>query len=111
VAIIGNGLPRRFGSRTVPENLGEAFQKASFQIQAYCLMSRHFHLVIETPRGNLCAGMKFNAAQRRSCESKNRVAIARGECDDDGVDRKSVTDGNTGVPSGVRIIYSVDVRD
>lgn len=41
------------------QTLAEACLKAGFQIHAYCLMSNHFHLVVETPRGNLVAGMKW----------------------------------------------------
>ena len=39
--------------------LGEACQKARWQIHAYCLMRNHFHLVVETPEANLVAGMKW----------------------------------------------------
>jgi REP element-mobilizing transposase RayT len=39
--------------------LGEACQKTDWQVQAYCLMGNHFHLVVETPRGNLVAGMQW----------------------------------------------------
>ncbi|MDA1276029.1 MAG: hypothetical protein O2960_18590 [Verrucomicrobia bacterium] len=28
-------------------------------MHAYCLMGNHFHLVVETPQGNLVAGMKW----------------------------------------------------
>jgi putative transposase len=41
------------------ETLGQAAQKTGWQIHAYCLMSNHFHLVLETPRSNLVAGMKW----------------------------------------------------
>ncbi len=41
------------------ETLGEACQKAGWEVQAWCLMRNHFHLVIETPRANLVAGMKW----------------------------------------------------
>ena len=41
------------------DTLGEVCQKAGWQVHAYCLMSNHFHLVIETPRGNLSAGMQW----------------------------------------------------
>src|SRR5258706_15940339 len=41
------------------KTLGEACQKAGFEVHAFCLMSNHFHLVIETPQGNLVAGMKW----------------------------------------------------
>jgi REP element-mobilizing transposase RayT len=39
--------------------LEEACQKTSWQIHSFCLMSNHFHLVIETPSPNLAAGMKW----------------------------------------------------
>src|SRR5580692_2011748 len=41
------------------ETVSEACQKTGWQIHAYCLMSNHFHLVIETPQPNLVAGMKW----------------------------------------------------
>lgn len=39
--------------------LEEAWQKTDWEVQAYCLMRNHFHLVVETPRANLVAGMKW----------------------------------------------------
>ena len=44
---------------TFLKTLGEACAKTAWQIHAYCLMRNHFHLVIETPRANLVAGMKW----------------------------------------------------
>jgi putative transposase len=41
------------------ETLGEACQKTDWQVHAWCLMSNHFHLVIETPRPNLVSGMQW----------------------------------------------------
>src|SRR6516164_4121866 len=41
------------------ETLTEACEKTDWQVHAYCLMSNHFHLVLETPRANLVAGMKW----------------------------------------------------
>jgi len=41
------------------ETLGEACGKTGWQVQAYCLMPNHFHLVVETPQANLSAGMKW----------------------------------------------------
>ena len=41
------------------DTLGEACVKTGWQIHAYCLMGNHFHLVAETPQGNLVAGMKW----------------------------------------------------
>ena len=43
-----------------PERAGDARSLASWQVvHAWCLMSNHFHLVSETPRGNLVGGMKW----------------------------------------------------
>ena len=39
--------------------LAEACRKADWQVHSYCLMGNHFHLVVETPKGNLVAGMKW----------------------------------------------------
>jgi REP-associated tyrosine transposase len=39
--------------------LSETCDKTDWQVHAFCLMSNHFHLVIETPRGNLSDGMKW----------------------------------------------------
>jgi putative transposase len=39
--------------------LAEACAKAGWQVHALCLMPNHFHLVVETPRGDLVAGMKW----------------------------------------------------
>ena len=41
------------------ETLGEACAKTGWQVHAYVLMPNHFHLVLETPRPNLVAGMKW----------------------------------------------------
>ena len=39
--------------------LAEACAKADWQVHAYCLMGNNFHLVVETLKGNLVAGMKW----------------------------------------------------
>jgi REP element-mobilizing transposase RayT len=39
--------------------LGEACMKTGWQVHAYCLMSNHFHMVVETPQPNLSLGMKW----------------------------------------------------
>jgi putative transposase len=39
--------------------LGEACGKTGWQVHALCLMSNHFHLVVETPPPNLVTGMKW----------------------------------------------------
>ncbi|MGO8697555.1 MAG: transposase [Limisphaerales bacterium] len=41
------------------ETLGQACAKTGWQVLAYCLMPNHFHLVVETPQGNLVSGMKW----------------------------------------------------
>ena len=41
------------------ETLGEACGKTQWQVHAFCLMGNHFHLVVETPRANLVAGMRW----------------------------------------------------
>lgn len=41
------------------KTLGEACAKCNWQVHAYCLMSNHFHLVVETPQANLVTGMKW----------------------------------------------------
>jgi len=39
--------------------LGECCGKTDWQVHAWCLMINHFHLVVETPKANLVAGMKW----------------------------------------------------
>jgi REP element-mobilizing transposase RayT len=41
------------------ETLGEACAKTGWWIHAYVLMGNHYHLLVETPEGNLVAGMKW----------------------------------------------------
>jgi len=41
------------------KTLAEACSKTGFKVHAYCLMRNHFHLVVETPNGNLVAGMRW----------------------------------------------------
>ncbi len=41
------------------DSLQTACEKTGWQIHAYCLMPNHFHLIPETPSGNLVAGMKW----------------------------------------------------
>ncbi len=41
------------------KTLAEACQKTSSQVHTYSLMRDHFHLVVETPNGNLVAGMRW----------------------------------------------------
>src|SRR5438067_8767831 len=39
--------------------LDQTCRRTGWQIHAYCLMDNHFHLVVETPRGNLSTGMQW----------------------------------------------------
>ena len=39
------------------KTLAESCQKTGWQVHAYCLMRNHYHLVLETPKANLVAGM------------------------------------------------------
>ena len=41
------------------KTLAEACQKTRWQVHAFCLMSNHYHLVVETPNANLVAGMAW----------------------------------------------------
>jgi len=41
------------------ETLGESCGKTDWRVHAFCLMSNHYHLVVETPKANLVAGMKW----------------------------------------------------
>src|SRR5438445_13107251 len=54
-AIFEDDLDRRL----FMETLAEACEKTDWQAHAWCLMSNHFHLVVETPRANLVDGMKW----------------------------------------------------
>src|SRR5512143_1057553 len=38
--------------------LAEVAQRFNWVIHAYCLMTNHYHLLIETPDGNLAQGMR-----------------------------------------------------
>jgi len=41
------------------DTLGEACEKTGWRVHAYALMGNHYHLLVETPEGNLVAGMKW----------------------------------------------------
>jgi REP element-mobilizing transposase RayT len=41
------------------ETVGEACEKTGWWVHAYVLMGNHYHLLLETPEGNLVAGMKW----------------------------------------------------
>ena len=39
--------------------LGKTCGKTGWEVQAYCLMSNHWHAVVETPQPNLALGMRW----------------------------------------------------
>jgi len=41
------------------KTVAEACQKTGWQVHAYCLMTNHYHVVLETPEPNLVAGMAW----------------------------------------------------
>ncbi|HWY75166.1 MAG TPA: transposase, partial [Verrucomicrobiae bacterium] len=41
------------------ETLQESHEKTGWLVHAYVLMRNHYHLLVETPEGNLVAGMKW----------------------------------------------------
>jgi REP element-mobilizing transposase RayT len=51
------------GARAAFETcLAEACEKSNWLVHAWCLMSNHYHLALETPEGNLVAGMQWMQA-------------------------------------------------
>jgi putative transposase len=54
--------------------LGEACEKAGWRIHAYVMMNNHYHLLVETPAGNLVAGMKWlQSTYTQRYNSRHRV--------------------------------------
>jgi len=52
-------FPGEEDRRLFMTTLEEACAKTDWQVHAWCLMINHFHLVIETPRANVVAGMQW----------------------------------------------------
>ena len=50
------------------DTLAEACEKTDWEIHAWCLMGNHFHLVTETPRGNLVNGIVMFSRPKRSSD-------------------------------------------
>ena len=58
------------------ETLAEARQRFGLEIHAYCFMPNPYHLLVQTPRGNLARGMRhvnglytaYNRGQIFGCE-------------------------------------------
>jgi putative transposase len=47
------------GRRLYLQTLTEVCEQTGWRIHAYCLMSNHYHLLLETPAANLVDGMKW----------------------------------------------------
>lgn len=41
------------------KTLGEACERTGWRVHSYVLMDNHYHLLLETPEPNLCAGMRW----------------------------------------------------
>lgn len=68
---------RTEGAKAAFENcLFEACVKSSWRLHAYVVMSNHYHLALETPDGNLVAGMQW--LQATFANRFNRLRGARG---------------------------------
>ena len=53
--------------------LGDVCQRYNWIVHAYCLMSNHYHLLVETPDGNLSKGMRqLNGVFTQSMNRKHR---------------------------------------
>ncbi|MFI3198364.1 MAG: transposase, partial [Methylococcaceae bacterium] len=55
--------------------MAEVCQRFNWVIHAYCLMTNHYHLVVETPDGNLSRGMRhLNGVYTQRFNSKHKRA-------------------------------------
>lgn len=55
------------------DTLGQVVETFNWLIHAYCLMDNHYHLLIETPDGNLGKGMRqLNGVYTQTCNRNNR---------------------------------------
>ncbi len=52
----------------------EACQKTGWRVHAYVLMGNHYHLLVETPEGNLVGGMKWlQSAYTQRYNGRHRI--------------------------------------
>ena len=56
--------------REFVSTLGEACAKTGWQIHAWCLMPNHFHLVVETPKGNYPRSAQYGRARKKQFQFK-----------------------------------------
>ena len=55
--------------------LGEVCQRNGWRVHAYVLMSNHYHLLVETPKGNLVSGMHwFQATYTMRYNRRHRLS-------------------------------------
>jgi len=69
------------GRRLFLHTLTEACEQTGWRIHAYCLMSNHYHLLLETPEANLVDGMKWfqgTYTQRINAMRKRRGHLFQG---------------------------------
>ncbi len=53
--------------------LGEACERFGWRVHAWCLMTNHYHLLLETPQGQLAAGMRhLNGVWSQSFNRRHR---------------------------------------
>jgi REP element-mobilizing transposase RayT len=57
--------------------LGEACEKTGWQVHAFCLMSNHVHLVLETPQPNLVKGMSWLLGTYSSRFNRRHKVVGR----------------------------------
>ena len=53
--------------------LEEVCQKTAWHVHAFCLMSNHFHLVVETPTPNLVEGMTWFLKSKAGVMKKDQA--------------------------------------
>ncbi len=59
------------------EILKQVIEGWNWICQAYCLMSNHYHLVIETPEGNLSKGMRqLNGVYLHKFDGRPQTGVA-----------------------------------
>jgi len=63
------------------KTLAEACQQTDWWVQAFCLMKNHYHIVIETPNGNLVAGMPWLQSTGIQQDTPGEALIRRPKSD------------------------------